>query len=109
MNKKTRNDIIGVVYRHPNMDASDFTDIYLNNTLNKLCKEKNKGIHITGDFNFDLLKYSTHGETGNFYDKMSSNLFLPSIIIPTKINSKKNTLIDNRIIETICYLKYMNL
>ena len=55
----------------------------------------NKNIYIAGDINFDLLKYANHSETANFFDKMTSNLLVPLILIPTKINSKNDTLIDN--------------
>ena len=57
--------------------------------------EINKKVYITGDFNFDLLKISDHSATSNFYDKVTSNLLIPLITIPTKINNKNNTLIDN--------------
>ena len=43
----------------------------------------------------DLLKISSNSETTNFYDKVTSNLFFPIITLPTKINGKSNTLIDN--------------
>ena len=52
-------------------------------------------VYIAGDFNFDLLKYSNHGDTADFYDKMTANLLVPLILLPTKINSKNDTLIDN--------------
>ena len=58
-------------------------------------RDKNKKVHIAGDFNFDLLKTSTHNDTSSFYDKISSNLFIPLISLPTRINSRNNTLIDN--------------
>ena len=95
INKKTSNDIVGVIYRHPNMDTDKFIDEKLNHITNILAKEKNKNIYIAGDFNFDLLKYSNHSKTTNFFDKMTSNLLVPLIIIPTKINTKNDTLIDN--------------
>ena len=50
---------------------------------------------ITGDFNFDLLKTSNHSDTSSFYEKNSSNLLIPHITLPTRINKKNNTLIDN--------------
>ena len=40
----------------------------------KLSLEQNKRIYIAGDFNFDLLKTSTHSDTSdtsNFYNKIS--------------------------------------
>ena len=95
INKKSSNDIVGVIYRHPRMDTSEFIDDKLNQITNQLAKEKNKKIYIAGDFNFDLLKYSHHSETSNFFDKMTSNLLVPLILIPTKINTKNDTLIDN--------------
>ena len=95
INKKTSNDIVGVIYRHPNMDTNTFIDKKLNHITNILSKEKNKKIYIAGDFNFDLLKYSNHAETANFFDKMTSNLLVPLILVPTKINTKNDTLIDN--------------
>ena len=95
INKKESNSIIGVVYRHPKMDTFDFNDANLNNLMHSLAKEHKKKIFLAGDFNFDLLKISTHTETENFYSQMTSNFLFPMIIIPTKINSKNDTLIDN--------------
>ena len=60
-----------------------------------MTKEHNKKIYIAGDFNLDLLKYSNHQDTANFFDKMTSNLLIPLIIVPTKINTRNDTLIDN--------------
>ena len=95
INKKSSNDIVGVIYRHPNLDPSIFIDNKLTHLTNILSREKNKKIYIAGDFNFDLLKYSNHDKTADFYDKMTSNLLVPLIVIPTKINTKNDTLIDN--------------
>ena len=95
INKKTSNEIVGVIYRHPKMDTSTFTDNKLSKITNIIAKEKNKKVYIAGDFNFDLLRYSSHGCTADFYDKMTSNLLIPLIVIPTKINTKNDTLIDN--------------
>ena len=77
------------------MDTNVFIDKKLDLVTNILAKEKKKKVYIAGDFNFDLLKYSDHADTANFYDKMTSNLLVPLILIPTKINSKNDTLIDN--------------
>ena len=95
INKKSSNEIVGVVYRHPNMDTSTFTDVKLTKILHTISREKNKKVFITGDFNFDLLKYASHGATADFYEKMTSNLLVPLISVPTKINTKNDTLIDN--------------
>ena len=34
-------------------------------------------------------------DTSNFYEKLTSNVIAPLITIPTKINTKNDTLIDN--------------
>ena len=77
------------------MNTTDFTDIKLSQITNILAKEKNKKVYIAGDFNFDLLKYSSHTDTSNFFDKMTSNLLVHLILVPTRINTKNDTLIDN--------------
>ena len=89
VNNKTSNDIVGVIYRHPNMNTTDFIETKLSCVADKLAKEKNKKVYIAGDFNFDLLKYASHSDTADFYDKMTANLLVPLILIPTKINKKK--------------------
>ena len=95
INQKESNDIIGVIYRHPNMEAKNFIDEKLDTLVHKLLFEKNKKIFIAGDFNFDLLKISTHTETLMFFNKMTSNFLLPTITLPTKINTSNDILIDN--------------
>ena len=95
INKTTSNDIVGVIYRHPNFDTSTFIDDKLTKIMQTISKEKNKKVYIAGDFNFDLLKYSHHAPTADFYEKMTSNPLVPLISVPTKINTKNDTLIDN--------------
>ena len=70
INPKESNDIIGVINRHPNMDTTQFTDNKFNDLLVTLAQERNKKVYITGDFNFDLLKITTHTATSNFYNKV---------------------------------------
>ena len=77
------------------MDTTDFIDHKLSYLMDKLSCERNKKVYIAGDFNFDLLKVASHTATANFYDKLTSNLIIPTISLPTKINNKNNTLIDN--------------
>ena len=45
--------------------------------------------------NFDLIKTSTHQASSDFYEILSTNFLLPMILLPTKINSNADTLIDN--------------
>ena len=65
--------IIGVIYRHHNMDAKNFIDEILNTLVHKLSFEKNKKIFIAGDFNFDL-KFK-HTETSVFFNKMTLTFY----------------------------------
>ena len=95
VNPSQSNSILGSLYRHPSMDEKLFNDHYMVALKNLREKESSKNFYISGDFNFDLLKTSSHPETSNFFDAMMSCYLLPSITIPTKINSKNNTVIDN--------------
>ena len=47
-----------------------------------------------GDFNIDLIKYSSETNTGDFYDLLCSNRFRPLILQPTRVTSKPASLID---------------
>ena len=92
-NEKHKNSIIGVVYRHPCMDQSIFLENYFQ-PLNDILQTENKNLFITGDFNFDLLNLE-HTETSQFFESMMSSQLMPSILLPTKINVKNDTIIDN--------------
>ena len=83
---------IGTIYRHPS--ATSFIDDFLHPTLDKLDTKKRKVI-ITGDFNFDLIKYESHKKTNEFYDLISSYSYRPFILQPSRVTYKSNTLIDN--------------
>ena len=95
INPHQPNSIIGTIYRHPCMDEKIFTDKYLNFLKDFREKEHTKNFYVSGDFNFDLLKTETHLETSNFFDTMMSSCLLPTITLPTRINRKSNTVIDN--------------
>ena len=93
INPKEKSSIIGVIYKHPCMYSNVFNDDYLKPLLDTI--SQNQFVYLSGDFNFDLLKVSSHSETSEFFDLMMSNLILPTITIPTKINRESNTIIDN--------------
>ena len=71
-----------------------FIEDYLK-PLNEKLSSENKKCFISGDFNFDLLDVSIHNETFNFFDTMMGNFMIPTITLPTKINTIKSTVIDN--------------
>ena len=93
INERQKNSILGVIYRHPCMDENNFIDDYINPLCEKIQNEDKK-VFIAGDFNFDMLKLH-HTETLKFYEAMISGQLLPSILLPTKINSRNDTVIDN--------------
>ena len=94
INKKERNTVIGCTYRPPYMDAREFNDTFLQNTLEKL-SYKNKDIILIGDFNIDILKYDTNNDSAAFLDMMYENFLLPYISSPTRVTPRSQTLIDN--------------
>merc|ERR1712082_127607 len=56
---------------------------------------KNHKIHIMGDFNLDLLKFTSHSPTEEFIDLMYGFGCAPTITKPTRIHNTSATLIDN--------------
>ena len=91
---KGKNTIIGAIYRHPCMKKESFTDEYMDNLNEKLLKENEKKVFLAGDFNFDLLS-TDESDNFHFFETMMTNHLIPTITVPTKINPKKNTVIDN--------------
>ena len=75
------------------MEVNDFNENYLNPLMDKLDDKKN--VFLLGDFNIDLIKNEIDTETLTFLDTITSNLFVPHIIHPTRITPHSKTLIDN--------------
>ena len=76
INQSGKNIVVGCIYRHSFMDLSKFNNDYLNSLSKKLLREKNKHIILMGDFNVNLLKYTTNTSTAQFLDQMYSSSFL---------------------------------
>ena len=91
---------MGVIYRHPSMDLTDFNCNYLNKPLENISKEK-KSVFLLEDFNVNLLNYNEHNHTNKFLDSLVSDSFIPLILQPTRITSHSNDLIDIYIFK--CY------
>ena len=91
---KNSNIILGVIYRYPGMDLTDFSSSFLNKLLENISKEQ-KPIFSLGDFHVNLLNYNDYNPTNAFLDSLSSNSFMPLILQPTKITSHSTTIIDN--------------
>ena len=90
-NKK--NIVLGCIYRHPSMDLHDFNENYLTPVMDKLNNDKHT--FLMGDFNVDLMKTDTDKDTSQYFDNISSSMFVPHIILPTRITPHSKTLIDN--------------
>ena len=65
-NKKSKNILVGCIYRHPHNNFKEFFQ-YLDETISKLVKE-NKELYLCGDFNFDLLKTNIDHYTQHFFN-----------------------------------------
>ena len=94
MNEKKKNEIFACIYRHPSMDINSFNEKYFNDIIAKLTEE-GKLCYLAGDFNIDLLQSETHNHTKDFFDTLTSNLFVPHITLPTRVTNRSQTLIDN--------------
>ena len=92
--KGQRNILVGCIYRH-HSPLTSFLNNYFSKTLDNLSKHPNKICALMGDFNVDLVKYSSHTQTNEFYDLLSSHGFRPLILQPTRVTSTSATLIDN--------------
>ena len=66
------------------MDANEYIDDHLIPFLSQLQKE-DKRKFLMGDFNIDLMKVDDDALTAKYFDIMTSNLFVPHIIHPTRI------------------------
>ena len=91
-NKKSKNILVGCIYRHPHNNFKEFFQ-YLDETLSKLVEE-NKELYLCGDFNFDLLKTNIDHYTQHFFNLLCYG-FMPHILQPTRVTENSATVIDN--------------
>ena len=77
VNARKANIIVGVIYRHPPMDFTDFNCNYLNKLLENISKEQ-KSIFLFSYVN--LLNYNKHNQTNEFLDSPPSNSLIPLIL-----------------------------
>ena len=80
---------MGIIYRHPSMDLTDFNSSYLNKLLENISKEQN--YFLLGD----LLNHNEHDQTNELLDSLASNSLIPLILQTTRITSYSNNLVDN--------------
>ena len=100
LNDKKPNIIIGVYYRHPKISSNNIFLDKRKETLGKI-KNNSKTTIITGDLNYDILKYDFNKTIANFLNLMYSNFLQPFILAPTRIvGNSRPSLIDNIFINT---------
>ena len=77
--------LVGVIYRLPKGNLTEFNE-KLNNTLSKITSERNiNDFIITGYLNIDLIQFDTDTQSENYLNTMLRNAFMPTIILPTRI------------------------
>ena len=95
INEKNPNIIVGVHYRHPKRNSNNSFLDQLKTNLEKI-KNSNKIIVVTGDFNYDILKYGYNSIINDFIYLMYSHFLQPCILEPTRIvNNNRPSLLDN--------------
>lgn len=82
-------------------DVASFNSDFLS-ILNVIDSGKHKIVLIAGDYNLDLLKYSTHLPNEEFLNLLSHSL-IQSIGYPANVSELSSTLIDDIFISGICY------
>ena len=93
INEKTKNTIVGVVYRPPNNIIDNFL-VNLDQSLDKLSQE-NKSISLMGDFNIDILLSNLNNASHRFINTLSLYALYRHIDKATRISNTTETLIDN--------------
>ena len=64
--------------------------------MSKITSDRNiNDCIITGDLNIDLIQFDTDTQSENYLNTMLRNAFMPTIILPTRIETKAYTLLDH--------------
>ena len=106
INEKSKNIIIGTIYRPPNNRFNEFEND-LKTILTKLDKW-DKPCYIMGDFNIDLLKYNCCNFSTQLFNQFSSSGYTPLITKPTRITKSTATLIDNIFTNNLSKIEHLN-
>ena len=89
-NDKSRNAIVGIIYRaHTSIDCFNADIDYILQILTK----ESKNHYLLDDFNIDLSEDETHGPTSDFLDLIYSYHLVPTISKLTRINETSATII----------------
>ena len=93
-NKNQNYIIIVCIYRHPSMDLQEFNEDFFDPLIENL-QSVDKKVFLIGDFNIDLLKVDTDTPTTNFFDTVTSNLFVPHNTSHKNYNQCFNYILNN--------------
>jgi len=72
---KSRNIIIGVIYKPPDTDVIKFKED-LDKAL-KIISKEHRACYLLGDLNINLLKQNVHSPTKHFLDTLLTHGFFP--------------------------------
>ena len=75
----------------PSPAIVEFTNV-MELLLSKL--SKNKVCFIAGDFNINLMKFESDNNVANYLDTIVTNNFIPALLLPTRLTSTTQSLID---------------
>ena len=92
LNEKSKNIILGTIYRPPNTNSDLFLESF-DQCLNMICKE-NKNVYLMGDYNINLLS-TENNHTLTLINLLYSLAFHPHINNPTRISCNSESLLDN--------------
>ena len=80
--------LVRVIFRHPKGNLTEFNE-KLDNTLSKIMSDRNiNDCIITGNLKIDLIQFDTDTQSENYRNTMLRNAFMPTIILPTRIDKK---------------------
>jgi len=87
---------IGNIYRPPRDNLAITTDFVLDfeNVLTNL-SDSHQNIIVCGDYNINLLKVGQQSIVTDYFDSIMGAGYEPKVILPTRIQGKSCTLIDN--------------
>ena len=86
--------ILGTIYKHPSMQHFNFNNDFMKKLFNKISLANKRSL-IADDFNLNLIKYRQIIGVNQFLEVMLTSNFTWQITLPTRINQKSATPIDN--------------
>jgi hypothetical protein len=81
-----------------NVDNYSVFNEELNEIMNNLQRNRSE-VLIVGDFNLDLMKVNENQHIHEYLECVTGNGFLPKITLPTRLNDRGGTLIDNMFLK----------